>query len=493
MIEEKFTANNSWVSSLVRISLTLIILAVGAFYLATIREGHEWGDDFSLYIMHAKNLSEGVSYQQTGYIYNPALAFLGPQTYPPVFPLLLSPIYKLWGLNLTVMKIEVIVAFLLSLIAVFATFKAELPWPYLIALITIIGFNPYFWQSKDNVVSDLPFLLFVYLGLFLIHSRYRAERICGSENLQALLTGLVIYFAYGARSIGLVLLISLLAFDLIKNRRPTAFALKVTVLTMTLVALQSIFLHSDRSYAGHIGLSLSASLHQLYDYSSEFSAVIAPHSFKVFRLTLFTAITCLAVTGCFIRVKERITIFEVFLVLYLIPLLILPMPTDVRFLVPIIPLYLVYTFHGAQAVSRGRIREGAALLFLLGAIFTSYASRYARLDYGPIREGVAKKETQEFFDYVKNETGQNDVFIFRKPRALALFTGRRASAAHQPEDDQALWNYFRQINATHLVLGPNHVEDPDQEYFSNFIARHRDQLQETYDNADFQVYRITRK
>ena len=40
-----------------RLVLGLIAL-IGVFYLATIREGHRWGDDFSLYILHAKNIAE---------------------------------------------------------------------------------------------------------------------------------------------------------------------------------------------------------------------------------------------------------------------------------------------------------------------------------------------------------------------------------------------------------------------------------------------------
>src|SRR5262245_21869490 len=92
-----------------------VVLSIGAFYLLTLRQGHGWGDDFSMYIHHAKNLAEGVPYGKTGYIYNPYIhlytsdqAQIGPQTYPPVVPLLLTPIYYLWGLNLNAFKIGLI-------------------------------------------------------------------------------------------------------------------------------------------------------------------------------------------------------------------------------------------------------------------------------------------------------------------------------------------------------------------------------------------------
>src|SRR5262245_6699308 len=487
MIEEKFTAKNSRMARVLSFS---VILAVGGFFSATIREGHGWGDDFSQYILHARNIAEGVSYQQTGYIYNPALATLGPQTYPPVFPFLLSPIYKIWGLNLTAMKMGIVALFLLSLAAIFSAFRKYLPWPHLVALLAVIGFNPYIWQFKDNIVSDLPFLLLIYFGLFLINRVYETDRTDPPRTNDALLISLAIYLAYGARSIGLALLVCLLAYDLLKNRRPTAFAIKVAVITGTFVFVQSAFLHSDSAYADHLGINPSGVIGRVSEYTSELSGLLAGESNKVFRLSLVVAISGLAIVGYFTRVIRKITLFELFPVVYLFRLLILPMPTDSRFLFPVIPLYLFYAFLGVRKVSRSRKAESLVLLTMLVVILAAYFAQYARLDYGPIREGVARSETRQLFDYIRNETSESDVLVFRKPRALALFTGRKASALHRDPDDQALWKYLRQIKTTYLVLGPKRLEPDDQEFLRNFIARNQDRLQETFTNADFQVYRI---
>ena len=51
--------------------IAIIIIMTGLFYLLTIREGHNWGGDFSAYIHHAKNIAEGSNYKDIGYIYNP--------------------------------------------------------------------------------------------------------------------------------------------------------------------------------------------------------------------------------------------------------------------------------------------------------------------------------------------------------------------------------------------------------------------------------------
>ena len=106
-------------NKIIIITIVSIIIIIGIFNFLTIKDGHDWGGDFSMFIHHAKNIVEGVDYEDTGYIYNPNVPLLAPKTYPPVFPLLLVPIYKWFGLNFTIMKIEIVLFFLLSLFIIF--------------------------------------------------------------------------------------------------------------------------------------------------------------------------------------------------------------------------------------------------------------------------------------------------------------------------------------------------------------------------------------
>ena len=86
--------------------ISAVIILIGLFYTFTIRDGHNWGGDFSMYINHAKNIVEGIDYQDTGFIINLYGPIISPESYPPVFPLLLSPVYYFFNLNFTVMKID---------------------------------------------------------------------------------------------------------------------------------------------------------------------------------------------------------------------------------------------------------------------------------------------------------------------------------------------------------------------------------------------------
>jgi hypothetical protein len=113
-----------------------------------------------------------------------------------------------------------------------------------------------------------------------------------------------------------------------------------------------------------------------------------------------------------------------------------------------------------------------------------------------VTEGVSKAESVALFDYVRSETAEDDVMIFIKPRVMSLLASRRTSAYHMPADDAELWDYFRRIGATHLVVVDSEeamaeAEDPARvAYLREFADRNAARLRSVFTNADFSVYRI---
>ena len=69
--------------------------------------GHNWGGDFSAYIMQAISLTDGTVQefieQNSFTIYESSIT-LGPVTYPWGFSLLLSPLFLSFGLDIIVFK-----------------------------------------------------------------------------------------------------------------------------------------------------------------------------------------------------------------------------------------------------------------------------------------------------------------------------------------------------------------------------------------------------
>ena len=66
-----------------------LIILINIF---TLKQGHNWGEDFSQYIIHAQNIISSKAYGS-------GIMVDAPVIYPPGYPLLLAPIIKVFGIN----------------------------------------------------------------------------------------------------------------------------------------------------------------------------------------------------------------------------------------------------------------------------------------------------------------------------------------------------------------------------------------------------------
>jgi hypothetical protein len=233
-------------------------------------------------------------------------------------------------------------------------------------------------------------------------------------------------------------------------------------------------------------------------------------------MMLHVVITALAFLGYWTRVKSRLTILEVFGALYAVCIALWPAWEALRFLIPLIPLYLFYACSGVgQNWLMHRLRARRMMCgALVSVICISYACAYTTVDFGPLREGIGKSETKALFEFFKHHTRQEAVCIFIKPRAIALFAERSAAVFHKTRHDANLWHYFREIHAAYIVVGPlaalphpsrakalyaydwrkipvPHVSESSVRFIADFVDRHQDRLELVYSNPDFRVFRIT--
>ena len=490
-----------------RVLVALLISLMGVFYFATLREGYIWGDDFALYILHARNIAQGMPYAETGYIYDPQSYAIGPVTYPPVFPLLLAPVYKSFGLNLNAMKYEMILISLACLGVFAVALRDSLPLPYRLSMLVLIGMNPVMWRYKDRIVSDMPALLFTYLALASVDRFWEAPKEGRAQYGRAILAGLLIYLAYGTRSVSALLIPSLFLYEALRFRRISRFTLIATLTFGCAMAMQNAFLHSDTMYAaliaphratGHEEVSFfSYAVHtwvkpvpqHILLAAKNLSRFLDNRYNQVFRAGLLALVSALAGFGFLIRIKKRITIYELFLVLYLIAILVLPIEAESRYLVPVFPLCVFYCMIGLEKTDQssrwGRGKYGLALIVSLMCI--SYLGNYTKTDFGPIRESIGKAETLQLFEFIKHNTSEGDVIIFRRPRMMALFANRRSSAYHLPRSDAELWGYFRGIQAAYVVAGPPGL---DEAFWRPFLERYKSNLRVVFSNSDFAVFKI---
>ena len=466
-------------------AVILVIASVAVFYSLTIRPGHDWGGDFSLYIHHAQNMADGIAYGDTGFIYNPSVPFLSPQTYPPVYPMLLVPIYKLYGIDIRAMKIELLVIALLALLAVYLAMKDELSPRQVAAVVALTGFNSYFWEGKETVIALIPYIFFQYLALYLINEAYARMRGGLSSIHIGAAAGAAIYLTYGTRSIGIVLFAALISYDLLSNRRLTRVAVAASVCFILLAALQTLLLHSDSAYFDQFAALVRPSIfiENLIDYSILATSYWYNGYSIPLTLVLAVPLSLLALYGLVRKLREQVTVLEIFLIYYVATIIIYPTSGGIRYLTPLLPLYLFYIMYGIKNIGK---KEGLVFAVSVALIAASYVSTYTTINFGPYGEGIAKRESVELFDAVKSNTKADDIFIFRKPRVLSLYTGRSAAIYHTPRETGDFWLYIDDIGATYVVS--SFLDDND--FLRRFITAYRGSFELVLLNNSFSVYKI---
>lgn len=462
----------------------LLLAALTTFHLATIRPGQYWDDDFALYILHAKNLAEGRAYSNTGYIYNPSYPWLGPESYPPGFPALLAPVYRVFGLALHPMKVLVVLLLGAALAAVFLYLVGELPFSWALAATAIVGLNPFLSEFKDAVVSEIPFVFFAWTSLLLVRrSTLRMESDARAPIAPWLVVGLFLFFSTATRSLGIVLLPSLVVYHLLRFRRITRASLVAVSVGFALYELQDLLIRPSLTYSDQLrGRGLWLFRNMAY-YTSSLAEFWASGSLPALHRVLTVGLLALAALGFASRCR-RPSMLEMFTPLYIGAILVWPASGGTRYLLPVFPAWILYAAVGVLCVREWRPSVGRAVAAVLAlAIGSTYAVKYGRTDFGPLREGVETPGAADLFRFLREQTAPDSVLIVRRPRALALYTGRRASVYHQA-DDESLLAYFRKVHATHAVVGPfdTNSQLPD------LIQRHPDQFASLYESAEYRVF-----
>lgn len=472
-----------------KLYLTFLLGVIACFYGLTLRQGHVWGDDFAMYIHHAENMIEGRPYADTGYVYNPAVPVYGPRAYPPVFPILLAPLYKLFGVNLIPMKMEQILFFVMTLAVLFALWHRDLGTDYTLALIAILGFSPVFWAAKDSVLSDLPFLLFFYSAAALVRD---APRTGKRWWFWAALVGTILYLALGTRTAGVPLLPGLVLYDMLRYRRITRLTGVALAVCGTLALMQNHFIKPvPAGYMEQVRLiTWHTVLLNVVAYSRVLAGFWTASVRNPFSFVVLAIVALLTLAGIFFRHRRGFTIIEAFLVPYLCVILLWPFAAGIRIAFPFVPWIVFLALTGLGELSRRlapRYSITAACGFLL-LISVPYIQAYAAMDFGPIRQNTSLPEFAQLCQAVREHTGPDDVLIYYRARALSLYTARPASTYNFHGTQSELMEYSQNIRATYLITTSAFHDDGG--FLSQYVQSYSLNFDLIYQNPQFSLYRI---
>lgn len=434
-----------------RLLLAWILVPAFLLHALTLRADHSWGGDFAQYITQAQSLVEGelpqmVETSRLRYELSDSKK-IGPVLYPWGFPLLLAPVYRLFGLNMIAMKGWVDLFFFLGLVLVYRIFEGRTPRDHPLWIVMLLAYNPLFWDFKENVLSDIPFFGFSLLAVTLIQHYIIEEREPDHRLAGYSLIGLAIYLAFAIRTSGIVLLPTLLGAQVLawlahgkKNLRWGS--LLPYLLFIILYMLTRRILPEETTYKDLLSLvTLRTVLGNGYYYARLLSEFFS-FGFPNLGMAIYLASLPLTVSGLLADWRKN-PLFLLFPACLLGLHLFWPSRQGLRFIFPLIPFYLHYLLTGLETFSKHFLKEGLGrrwnltltpgwvftsaltLVFLLEILSAQFGTSYIAEGELP---GPYQMESLELFTTIRQNTPQDSIVLFFKPRVMTLYTGRRSIA-----------------------------------------------------------------
>ncbi|MCB9224901.1 MAG: hypothetical protein R2780_02055 [Crocinitomicaceae bacterium] len=402
-----------------------IILLVSAYLITTVvKDGHNmWAGDFALYVNQAKHLSDGnlqEAYEINKYSMENSIKEIGPYLYPNGFPILLAPIYQLFGLDFLKMKYLCAFFFLLSIPVLYKVFKSNFnSIIYAFIIIILIAFNPHFIIFCDMILSDLPFFFLVILSFYLMTLK--------NSVINQVFLASSIFYAYFTRDIGIVLLPTLLAYQIMNKEKYTSRKwIKYIPYALFVSAYAIIKLIFPSGGANHLEMFFSGiTIDRIFGNFEYYMLLLSDvFFFGSLDFVLGLALMLFTIFGAVISFKQY-AYFIVFIVLYFAVLLVWPSVQGVRFLFPLLPLFVFFGLKGIQfLIEKIKVKPiiayGFMCIYLLVFSVNSFGqiNEYAKLNTNE----VDIPETREVYEYLSSEIPSDATIGFIKPRVLWLFT-----------------------------------------------------------------------
>ncbi len=473
------------------IIILLLSVVIGSSHLT---RGHEWGDDFASYIMQSESIVNGEMQEfveHNNITIHQSSSQTGPVAYPWGYPLILTPAYMIKGISPLTLKIPALLFFAGFLICLFVFVRNHFTRIESLLFVSLFAFNPLLINFLDQILSDIPFLFFSTLALLLM----TRENKRGVPHL--VLIGVIIAFAFFIRTVGILLLASFLIVETYRawiDRKNRQLFIKILqnifMVCMSFGVLwlmySLIFPGGSESYFDQLrGFKLEIALQFAKDYFQLFSAFFGES--RVWQY-LYYLLFIFFLIGLWSRRRDDFALI-VFFALWMLMLITWPIWQGPRFIFPLIPIFIYFTFQGMKLVIKSlpetfdQTAQKAFLGFwiLLAGIFLVNSSLGAAVNLRNSRSinGPFDPFSLQMYDYIREKTPSDSVIVFFKPRAMRLMTDR---------DTIMSTECSRMSLGDHIVLSRK-VEE-NQQISPEEIASCNLPLEEVFRNRRFIIYDI---
>lgn len=435
------------------ISMMTLIIALAAILASCMwKNGHGWGDDFAAYLAQTQSILSGdpSSYAAENRLtVDESPAGYAPYAYPWGFPILLTPAYVVFGLNVTALRWSLLGLYLLVMPLLFHLFRKRAGIVLSLAIVALCAFNPSLLNFSNSLISDLPFFLFSMLSLLLI-DRWVLNHEILRNSKKSVLLGMTLLFTFLIRSSGIILLPILLicqAVSISQTFRQSYDKSRFFRHLLPLFSFAALYLLMNTIFPGGGKYPFSTPTVASSLQNIKYYFTLPAQFFYGLPATeiLYGATLPFLCLGMFARFKRdyHLILYVVFTVALHI---VYPYRDGIRYLFPLLPFYLYFTFQGLSTlrfdhqfqsirwVRQPEILSRAVACLLIALFFmASTVSAYRNVTGDRNIDGPFAADSAEMFGFIKAQTRDQDIIVFFKPRAMRLFTGRKSFAAIERE------------------------------------------------------------
>ena len=500
--------------------VTMAISSIG------IKNTHSWGGDFSQYIAQARAIVEGDIngwHARHSYTMDHSWDGLGSDSYPWLTPILIAPIYAIWGLNYIPYQLFMSFCFAITILSLFIFLvRRKFDLGIILLICSAVVFNLNLLTCTKNVLSEIPCLMFTVIS-WLVIDLYMEKRSCKN----AILVGLLVYAAFATRTMALALIASLGIVDLfhfigeIKKKQLSAkhfavMCLPYVTFLILFVLTSVVFPKSGATYLDYFAFDINHILASIQSYHELFGILFtqdiqnAPDLPEFVKnnmgliMLLFAALMAPFIVVLFQGIVKQIKELDHIAIYSLISIIMLYLYVYIqgpRFIIYLFPVILICAYYGIRNIAqviKERIDQSVASddtnRILRKKLITPMIIDYVAVlvfcisiggfyvikgtTGSPAKEkGANSDNALAAYAYINDYLEPDDVVVFFKPRVLCLYTD--------------VYSYTNDPNLPETIGDADYLLNyTGNGTYNEYIQNHQDSLIVQYSNDEFTLYRI---
>jgi hypothetical protein len=477
--------------------LLLVVFLLLPLFFINVKNTHDWGDDFAQYLIQARNIVEDRPQTYNGLLLNEKERAYAIEAYPVGFPLMIAPLYYFF--QLSIQPYCMINSFLLFAagILMFEFFRKRIDVIPAILITLLFCYNVNTLDLKKQILSEIAFTCTILVLIF-----YRELKIY-NKKYSWVLTGSILASLVSIRLAGVAFLTGFILFELYTILQEKERIVRIQLGRKLLLSFSSFFIFffllNELIFPIKTGGLFHFYTNALHQNSFQFSEnlkfyyTVSEYFFPLFGEWIPSLWILLALSGWFIRLIKSPTLCEIVFPIYILLVLFYPYAhAGLRFLIPVFPLLIFYTYDlSSRFFYRIKLKRHLLPSFiLLPPLIASFGPLMGIIKIqNSIEEGPEQPAAVELFNFLKT-TPTESAIVFCKARAMSLYSKRYAMYTAKDKSPDETYIQFHRYSPLYLVTGKvlpgNEIYDP---VLNEYLSRFKLNYEIVWENEGFKVYK----